>query len=123
MSDFSRRDFIKKSILLSLGASYIISCEDNDMLGIDTESDSSDESDNNNNSKKVIIIGAGISGLVAGYELTIAGHNVTILESRDRIGGRVLTIRSPFSNNHCVCLLYTSPSPRDRVRSRMPSSA
>ena len=102
MSDFSRRDFIKKSILLSLGASYIISCEDNDMLDIDTESDSSNESDNNNNSKKVIIIGAGISGLVAGYELTIAGHDVTILESRDRIGGRVLTIRSPFSNNHYV---------------------
>ena len=100
MSDFSRRDFIKKSILLSLGASYIISCEDNDMLDSDTESNSSDESDNN--SKKVIIIGAGISGLVAGYELTIAGHNVTILESRDRIGGRVLTIRSPFSNNHYV---------------------
>ena len=23
----------------------------------------------------------------------------------------------------CICLLYTSPSPRDRVRSRMPSSA
>ena len=102
MSDFSRRDFIKKSILLSLGASYIISCEDNDMLDIDIESDSSDESDNNNNSKKVIIIGAGISGLVAGYELTITGHDVTILESRDRIGGRVLTIRSPFSNNHYV---------------------
>ena len=100
MSYFSRRDFIKKSILLSLGASYIISCEDNDMLYSDTESDSSDESNNNN--KKVIIIGAGISGLVAGYELTIAGHNVTILESRDRIGGRVLTIRSPFSNNHYV---------------------
>ena len=100
MSDFSRRDFIKKSILLSLGASYIISCEDNDMLDSDTESDSPGESDNN--SKKVIIIGAGISGLVAGYELTIAGHNVTILESRDRIGGRVLTIRSPFSNNHYV---------------------
>ena len=47
MSDFSRRDFIKKSILLSLGASYIISCEDNDMLDSDTESNSSDESDNN----------------------------------------------------------------------------
>ena len=25
--------------------------------------------------------------------------------------------------NLCTCLLYTSPSPRDRVRSRMPSSA
>ena len=26
-------------------------------------------------------------------------------------------------NNHNDCLLYTSPSPRDRTRSRMPSSA
>ena len=25
--------------------------------------------------------------------------------------------------NNCTCLLYTSPSPRDRTRSRMPSSA
>ena len=95
MSDFSRREFIKKSILLSLGASYIISCDDNDMI------ESINESDSNNN-KKVIIIGAGISGLVAGYDLTIAGYDVAILEARDRIGGRVLTIRSPFSNNHYV---------------------
>ena len=96
MSDFSRREFIKKSILLSLGASYIISCDDNDMIYSPNESDGSD------NNKKVIIIGAGISGLVAGYDLTIAGYDVTILEARDRIGGRVLTIRSPFSNNHYV---------------------
>ena len=26
-------------------------------------------------------------------------------------------------NDVCLCLLYTSPSPRDRTRSRMPSSA
>ena len=26
-------------------------------------------------------------------------------------------------NRTCLCLLYTSPSPRDRTRSRMPSSA
>ena len=26
-------------------------------------------------------------------------------------------------NRFCACLLYTSPSPRDRTRSRMPSSA
>ena len=102
MSDFSRREFIKKSILLSLGASYIISCDDNDMIYSANESDSSDEADDSDNNKKVIIIGAGISGLVAGYDLTIAGYDVTILEARDRIGGRVLTIRSPFSNNHYV---------------------
>ena len=28
-----------------------------------------------------------------------------------------------FSDPHTACLLYTSPSPRDRTRSRMPSSA
>ena len=28
-----------------------------------------------------------------------------------------------FENDAYVCLLYTSPSPRDRTRSRMPSSA
>ena len=28
-----------------------------------------------------------------------------------------------ITRNHYVCLLYTSPSPRDRTRSRMPSSA
>jgi len=38
-----------------------------------------------------IIIGAGIAGLSAGYHLTQAGHEVIILEARDRIGGRVWT--------------------------------
>ena len=103
MSDFSRREFIKKSIILSLGASYIISCEDNDMLNNTDTPDSNEESGGTDNDiKKVIIIGAGISGLVAGYDLTVAGYDVTILEARDRIGGRVLTIRSPFSNEHYV---------------------
>ena len=103
MSDFSRREFIKKSLILSLGASYIISCEDNDMLNNSDTPDSNDESGGTNDDiKKVIIIGAGISGLIAGYDLTVAGYDVTILEARDRIGGRVLTIRSPFSNEHYV---------------------
>ena len=29
----------------------------------------------------------------------------------------------PFNMSYITCLLYTSPSPRDRTRSRMPSSA
>ena len=81
----------------------IISCEDNDMLTNTDTPDSNEESGGTDDDiKKVIIIGAGISGLVAGYDLTVAGYDVTILESRDRIGGRVLTIRSPFSNEHYV---------------------
>ena len=48
--------------------------------------------------KKVIIIGAGIAGLSAGYELTQLGHQVTILEARARPGGRVQTLREPFAD-------------------------
>ena len=48
--------------------------------------------------RKVLILGAGMAGLVAGYELSKLGHNVTILEARLRPGGRVHTLREPFSD-------------------------
>lgn len=48
--------------------------------------------------KKVMVLGAGLAGLVAGHELTQAGHDVTILEARARPGGRVHTLREPFSD-------------------------
>jgi monoamine oxidase len=43
--------------------------------------------------RSVVILGAGISGLVAAYEFRQAGWAVTVLEARDRIGGRVWTVR------------------------------
>lgn len=48
--------------------------------------------------KKVLILGAGMAGLVAAYELSRLGHDVTILEARTRPGGRVHTLREPFSD-------------------------
>lgn len=50
------------------------------------------------NPRKVIVIGAGLAGLAAAYELVSAGHDVTVLEARLRPGGRVYTVRSPFSD-------------------------
>lgn len=47
--------------------------------------------------KHIMIVGAGLSGLVAASLLKSAGHRVTIVEGNDRAGGRVFTSRAPFS--------------------------
>ncbi len=41
--------------------------------------------------KRVAIVGAGIAGLVAGYELTKAGHDVVVFEKEKIAGGRMQT--------------------------------
>lgn len=47
--------------------------------------------------KEVIIVGAGMAGLVAAEQLLDAGHQVVILEGRHRVGGRIETLRDPFA--------------------------
>lgn len=41
--------------------------------------------------KRVVVIGAGLSGLAAARELHTQGHEVVVVEARDRIGGRIWT--------------------------------
>jgi heterodisulfide reductase subunit A-like polyferredoxin len=45
----------------------------------------------------VVVVGGGAAGLTAGVELGKAGLSVLILEARERLGGRILTIRSSSS--------------------------
>lgn len=47
--------------------------------------------------KKIVIVGAGLAGLAAGYELLKAGHKVEIIEAQHRVGGRIYTLREPFA--------------------------
>jgi len=47
--------------------------------------------------KRVVVIGAGFAGLACAHELLAAGYDVTIVEARSRVGGRVLSFNKSFS--------------------------
>ena len=55
----------------------------------------------------------------AQVKVTVLDH-YTDNEEKEKVTDWVIELRC---DEHEICLLYTSPSPRDRTRSRMPSSA
>ena len=46
----------------------------------------------------VVVVGAGLSGLVAALRIAAAGRSVLVLEARDRVGGRLLSV--PIGDGH-----------------------
>ncbi len=93
MQRMNRRDFLRRAGgLAGLG---LVACGDvvgpEDSPGVLTPTA---------RSLRVVVVGAGMSGLAAAYELVRGGHDVTVLEARNRVGGRVLTLRSPFAPGH-----------------------
>jgi len=47
--------------------------------------------------KNIVVVGAGAAGLMAASELVKKNYKVTIVEARDRIGGRIHTLPNHFS--------------------------
>lgn len=84
MSGINRRQFLQRSAVAAAGVALARAPSFGITVGAAPQ--------------KILIIGAGMAGLVAGYELSQLGHNVTILEARTRPGGRVQTLREPFSD-------------------------
>lgn len=73
-----RREFIRQSLFTGagalLGARYALPQQPGD-------------------GRKVLVVGAGLAGLVAAYELSKLRYDVTVIEAQDRVGGRVQTVR------------------------------
>ena len=60
---------------------------------------------------------------VEGYGISERAYQQALQYAKDRKQGKTLLGKSEDDQGIVNCLLYTSPSPRDRTRSRMPSSA
>ena len=85
----NRRDFLRGSLISATSLS---------LFGWKSSTEAQSEIPRADVPKKIVIIGAGLAGLSAAYELSQAGHDVTVLEARSRGGGRVLTLRGPFAD-------------------------
>ena len=69
-----------------------------------------------------IFIIRGITSFGSSYNMAWVGWQV-IKSLRGDVFNKYLTLPSRYYDEASSCLLYTSPSPRDRQKSRMPSSA
>lgn len=89
MSTSTRRDFIRKVAALT-GSGYTA------MVALDMVPAAPAMPLNlpgSGNGKKIIILGAGMAGLAAAYQLGKLGYDCVLLEARNRPGGRVWTVR------------------------------
>lgn len=85
----NRRNFLKLS---ATGAIASVACP------VISLGSANEQGDVLNRRRKIAIIGAGLAGLAAAYELNNLGYEVVVLEAQMRAGGRVQTLREAFSD-------------------------
>ena len=85
MKPLQRRDFLKMAFLTSITVL---------LTGCDLTETETSLPEPDSDAEHILIVGAGMAGLAAAQKLRQSGLRVTILEGRDRIGGRVWTDRS-----------------------------
>ncbi|MEZ5756734.1 MAG: FAD-dependent oxidoreductase [Emcibacteraceae bacterium] len=88
----SKRDFLYKLGLIGGSAALYTAMQGLDMVHASTMEEPPKLA-NEGNGKKVIILGAGLSGLVTALELTKKGYKCEIIEARDHPGGRCQSAR------------------------------
>lgn len=88
MTNTGRREFLKVLGLTTAG----IAVGSHDVFGLSPRK------------RSCVVIGSGLAGLSAAFKLKNAGWNVTVLEARSRIGGRVFSHSLP-ENKDLICEL------------------
>ena len=73
--------------------------------------------------KKVAIFGYGSQGHAHALNLKDSGVKEVVVALRDGSASKAKAESKGLTVMNLSCLLYTSPSPRDKRQSRMPSSA
>lgn len=86
-----RRDFIAL-VAASAGSTYAAMIA-LDLLAQPARATGKFQLSGESKGKNIVILGAGLAGMSAAYELGKVGYNCTILEARDRVGGRCWTVR------------------------------
>ncbi|MEP6749709.1 MAG: flavin monoamine oxidase family protein [Bacteroidota bacterium] len=104
MRKLSRRQFLSQSGMLA-GGTYPAMLA----LGMLRSAPVTElPAERNGAGKHVIILGAGLAGMASAYELTKLGYQCTILEARDRVGGRCWSVRKDAVNTETGNITQTA---------------
>lgn len=88
----NRKRFLQKISAVTLGAGLILPKKSFGQTATTTIAETKPKS---SGGKKAIVLGGGLSGLYSAYLLKQTGHDVTIIERGDKLGGRIATYENP----------------------------